>query len=30
MLTIVGGVVAAVLAATDWWSVWRGKSHVEQ
>jgi uncharacterized membrane protein YhhN len=30
MLLIVGGVVAAVLAATDWWSVWREKPQVEQ
>ena len=30
MVTIIVGLVAAGLAATDWWSVWRGKSHVEQ
>lgn len=30
MLTIVGAVAAVGIATTDWWSVWRGKSHVER
>lgn len=30
MLTIVGAVAAVGIATTDWWSVWREKSHVER